>query len=76
MAHNNSNFIPNSILVRNLSNGWDLVSAERLAGLSVHSVCNIGRVPCVLVVSTATVKTICLVVHCGSNKSQLYVEIT
>lgn len=55
MAHDDSNFIPNSILIRNLSNGWDILPPERLAGFSAHSLCHIGGVPCVLVVST-TVK--------------------
>jgi hypothetical protein len=75
MAHNNSNFVPNSIFDRNLCNGWDFLPPERLAGFSVHALCNIGCVPCLLVVSTEILNATYLLVHCGSSKSQLHIEM-
>lgn len=74
MAHNSSNFISNSIFVRNLPNGWGFLPPERLAGFSFHALCNIGRVPCILVVSTEILSVAYLLIHCGSSRSQVHLK--
>jgi hypothetical protein len=62
VANNNSNFISNSILAWNLSNGWNFLSAERMAGFSFHTVCCVCTLSCLLVVSKAVLIALCLLV--------------
>jgi len=62
VAINNRNFMSNSIPSWNLSHGWSFLSAARLARFSLHTVCSVRTLSCLLVVSKAVLTTLCLLV--------------